>query len=316
MPGRRPDHGVRRGLRLRVHRAREPRPKLGRQLARRRRAPSRIRVETAPDDVGQLRWRADDRWRRRSLRLGQGDRVVGLVRRPAGEHLGQHDPDAVDVDRRPRRLAAELLRREVAQRAGDGPGRRQSAFGVLHDPGDAEVDQPGSAVGFDQDVARLDVAMDDASLVGVGERLCDLRRDPGGFRGRQGTVAPDPVAQRLARDELEDHRRRRVVDVDIVDGDDARMRQRRRGAGLLFEARAHGRVREEVAVEHLDRDRPIEHRVARQPDLGAAAIGQALLEHVALGEARRELGRIDRTCSHAAIVGQRRSVSPAAAPAG
>ena len=105
--------------------------------------------------------------------------------------------------------------------------------------------------------------MDDATLVRVSQRLRDLRCDPGSIRGRQWTSASKPLAQRFALDELEDHGGRRVVDLDIVDGDDARMRQRRGGTRLLIESGAHGRVGEQVAVEDLDRDRPIEHWVSR-----------------------------------------------------
>ena len=57
------------------------------------------------------------------------------------------------------------------------PGRGQR--GGVGDPGDAEVHQLGArlAVLGDDDVLRLDVAVDDAAGVGVVERLAEVGAD-------------------------------------------------------------------------------------------------------------------------------------------
>ena len=48
--------------------------------------------------------------------------------------------------------------------------------------GQAEVDDPGDAVLRHDHVAGLDIAMEDAVLVGLGQPRCDLAGDLQGFR--------------------------------------------------------------------------------------------------------------------------------------
>ena len=97
---------------------------------------------------------------------GEGD-LVG--RRPGpgagpGQRLVQDEAEPVDVRGRRRGRAARLLRAEVM----DGPERRagQGRLRVGRQPRDPEVGDHRPAVGGEQDVARLDVAMDDAAHVG------------------------------------------------------------------------------------------------------------------------------------------------------
>ena len=47
---------------------------------------------------------------------------------------------------------------------------------------------------FEQDVLRLDVAVDDVLPVGVVDRLGDLLRDPQGVGERQGAVPGQALA--------------------------------------------------------------------------------------------------------------------------
>jgi hypothetical protein len=63
----------------------------------------------------------------------------------------------------------------------DGPERRAGKrhLGLGHRPRDTEIDDLDSTVSADQDVARLDVAMDDAARVGGGQRACHRPGDPG-----------------------------------------------------------------------------------------------------------------------------------------
>ena len=73
------------------------------------------------------------------------------------------------------------------------------------DPGDAEVQEAGAVALVDQDVGRLDVAMDDAELVGVVQGVEDMTR-PLEHLGRvDGAAAFQAALQRLALDELGDH---------------------------------------------------------------------------------------------------------------
>ena len=84
--------------------------------------------------------------------------------------------------------------------------------------------------------------MDDAAGVGGGEAVGDRGADLGHFLPRY-RAGPDPLAQRLAFEQLH-HRHRHVVDDrELVDGDDARMGQRGNGAGFGFEPPPHLRDR-------------------------------------------------------------------------
>ena len=94
------------------------------------------------------------------------------VRRPAGQQLEQHAAKTVHVAAAVQRFAANLLRRHVAPRAFDrlldAQETQQTAFGPL---GDAEVDQFHVAVVVDQEIVRLDVAVNPALLVQVVQAM-------------------------------------------------------------------------------------------------------------------------------------------------
>ena len=111
--------------------------------------------------------RGDDRLLLPDLAERLVDRV-GLERRPAGEQGVEHGAQAVDVGRRgdlaPR--AGDLLGRHVRRRAQDQAGLRDPAV-VLEAAGQAEVGDVGPALAVEQDVGRLQVAVEDAAQVGV-----------------------------------------------------------------------------------------------------------------------------------------------------
>ncbi len=91
---------------------------------------------------------------------------VCYKRRPARQQLVQDRPQGVHVGRRPDRvlLAPGLLRRHVARRAHGHAAYGQPAV-ALQPSGQAEIGDLGRAVGGEQDVGRLEVAVDDPALV-------------------------------------------------------------------------------------------------------------------------------------------------------
>ena len=94
-------------------------------------------------------------------------RRLALEWRTAGEHLVKDRTQGVDVGRRTDvpALPARLLGGHVAGRAHDLAGLGVAVVRV--DPlGQAEVGDLGRAVRGEQDVGRLQVAVDDAGLVG------------------------------------------------------------------------------------------------------------------------------------------------------
>ena len=109
--------------------------------------------------------------------MSSGRLRLSAVRQLAGQQLVQHDAERIDVAYRRHGLAAHLLRARVIRRhhaqpiivAGD-----LARIARLQELGDAEVEQLRHAVGADQDVRRLQVAMDDGAAVRVGDRGADL----------------------------------------------------------------------------------------------------------------------------------------------
>ena len=147
----------------------------------------------------------------------------------AGQHLEEHRAEREDVRPRAGFLAFDLLRRHVLQRAEHGPACRQrSRCGDCHGhrvPGQAcrglslrqpEVEQLDRCVlvrmsrasrrpslRTQEDVAGLQVAMNDPVPVGAVERGGDLRGDL--ERARHGNgPSGEPVSQRLTLKVFED----------------------------------------------------------------------------------------------------------------
>ena len=154
--------------------------------------------------------------------LQQQHPPVAAERQLAGQQLVEDDAEAVDVAAGvdPVRLAAGLLGAHVGRRAQHlaVEGHRRLVGLAL---GQAEVHQVRPAVVVEHDVRRLDVAVDDAVVVGVVQGLGDLGDQLGRVAERDRPV-PQPVGQGLALDELLDQVARAVVGLaDLVEGDDA-----------------------------------------------------------------------------------------------
>ena len=154
--------------------------------------------------------------------VGDGHRVLVVEGRPADDHLIQHDAEGVDVAAEVDGAALGLLGREVGGRAHHGARLGEGLLGVAA-PGDAEVGDLDLAAGVDQHVAGLDVAVDDAVLVGEGQRGGDVGADLGRPLGRQRTVLADQLAQRPPLHVLHDDEVRAFLLAPVVDGDDVRM---------------------------------------------------------------------------------------------
>jgi hypothetical protein len=116
--------------------------------------------------------------------LGPGDEPgavlkEGLVGGPlAGEELEQDDAVAVDVALGGGPPGVEVLWSEVAEGAGNDGG--DVAVAGLDERGEAKVAEPGLHVVVEEDVAGLDVAVDDvrdAVVVEVGQASGHAQRD-------------------------------------------------------------------------------------------------------------------------------------------
>jgi hypothetical protein len=220
----------------------------------------------------------------RRPRLGGGDQLqqfvpgVGPERRPPGEQLVEDDAEAVDVGTAVHAvaLAAGLLRAHVGWRAGIAGALAH----VLFPQGQAEVGHVRPAGRVQQDVAGLDVAVDDALAVGVVQRLGDRGCQFRGH-GRRGPVVADQPGEGAALDEP-GHDEAGIFGgaAGVVDGDDVRVVEPGGGAGLGEVDVGVLGAADQPAVRHLDGHAALELVVVGQVDAAEPAFTQQPLDAI------------------------------------
>ena len=189
-----------------------------------------------------------------------GERVL------SGGHLVEQHAEREEIRCRVGWLAAELLRRHVRHRPRHHLGERV----LLRDghgapvPRQTEVEDLEHAVRAHHHVLGLEIAVHDAGVVRAHQRGGELLAQSRDGERRQ-TLALHHRAQGLALDPLHDDERRVGVLAEVVDGDDRRVVQRRGGARLA--QRFRERVGALATAQRLDRDHPVEHRVAGAEDV-------------------------------------------------
>src|SRR3972149_11917941 len=126
--------------------------------------------------------------------------------------------------------------RSAEERAGGGDTRGAG------EPGEAEINDRGAAVGADDHVGRLDVAMDDAAAVSMAEGGAELIKNGQDALEGQGAILGQNGLQRPALDPLKDDEGGSFLLAEFVNRGDPGMVQpggRRRpapeaGEGLLI----------------------------------------------------------------------------------
>ena len=140
-------------------------------------------------------------------------------------------------------------------------------------------------------VVRLDVTVDHAAAVGVGERIGHVAQQPGRLGYRQLALAIEPVAERFALDVGHDVEEEALGLARIEQRKDVGMLQL--GGDLDFAQKAVGpQGRRQLRPQHLDRHFAEVLQILRQIDRGHAALTQLPLEAVVVGEGGGEV-RVD-----------------------
>jgi hypothetical protein len=109
------------------------------------------------------------------MRHGYGQDIVARERRSTGQTLVGEGAERVDVRRRGEWPLRGLFRRHVPRRAKDVAHARQPiGRGGM---GDSEIHQDDPTLAIDEDIARLDVPVDDAGRMSGVECVGRLRHD-------------------------------------------------------------------------------------------------------------------------------------------
>jgi hypothetical protein len=198
------------------------------------------------------------------VRDGHAHRRVGFVGEAVSEQLEDDDAERVCVAAAVERFdAARLLGTHVRGRAHDA--RAAEGARALHHLRDAEVGEEGVAARVEEDVARLEIAVDDAARVRLVERLGHAADDAADL-GEAERAARHAVEERAARHVAHHDERLFLVLAVVVDGDDVGVFERSDDLGFALEARAELLVEGELARQDFDRDLPLHVRVAREVD--------------------------------------------------
>jgi hypothetical protein len=190
-----------------------------------------------------------------------------------------------DVRRRP----APLLGRHVGRRAG------RFRIQVVGRSGQAEIRDAHPTVVTNQDILRLEIAVDDACLVGGGESR------PGGEVQVEHPLRPQLTRrlhgpQRLSAHEFHGEEDFLFKRPDVEDGDDVGMGEPRHGLGfgqqLVATSRAGGRT-PEIGAQELEGDFPVQLRVIRAVHDAHAAPANWVEDDVArqVGASGQRFGR-------------------------
>ena len=227
-------------------------------------------MQAALDDRLQSEGDAGDQGGQRRERLdgdldGEGGEGLGAEGAETRQQLVEHDAQRPDVRARVdlARLA-DLLRRHVRRRAEGrvGGGQIVLIFTEVGHLGDAEVenlDQRRSiGAGGEEEVGGLEVAVDDAERMRLGQRLARLQDVPHGLRDRQPLASVEHSGQRLPVEVLHDHEGDTLPGAPHVHDPDP---------VLALDPRRRPRLPQE-SLEHL----PVEH--VPQHDLDGHPLGQ------------------------------------------
>jgi hypothetical protein len=185
----------------------------------------------------------------------EGELVGAEVHRPARRLLGGHVADGAHHHPRAGHLRGGCAFGAVAPR-----------FGEL---GQAEVQDAHVAVPGHHHVLGLQVAVDDARLVGAGQAVGDLHRKLEDALGGQRARGQD-VAQGTAVHQLHGQEGVAVLGADVVNVHDVRVVEGRGRTGFLLEAGAALVVLGELGGQDLEGDLPLQPRI-----LGAVHLAHA-----------------------------------------
>jgi hypothetical protein len=244
--------------------------------------------EQPVDDLRQLhgmmrRELAERDMRLISDRLGQRMTRAVVERAGSGRQLVQDDAQSEEVAAVIDDATSQLLRRHVVDGANGGADTGQ-VVGRLALAArrkvrrQAKIEQLDQTAVGQEDVSRLDVAVDDARFVRSAKRLHHLSYDVDDFCQRR-RPAHQSCLQADALEELHGDKGERLARAGIENSADVGMVERRRQPCLTLESTNRIDVRGQLLLENLDRDRAREPGILRFVD-NAHPAGAQRADHV------------------------------------
>ena len=128
-------------------------------------------------------------------------------------------------------------------------------------PRQAEVKNLDLPAAHHADILRFEIAMDDVPGVGGREAMGNLYAEVDGLPDRQRAV-DQHLSQRTSVEEFHDGVHRLTIPLEVVNGQDVGMRNRRDRPDLALEAGGRILVGGHVRQQHLDGDLAIEPGIA------------------------------------------------------
>jgi hypothetical protein len=236
------------------------------------------------------------------------DRRPSGERTSAGQHLEQHDAEGVDVAAAVELEAARLLGRHVRRRAHHlrPGGQIRVVAGRRGQLGDPEVDDlhrvPAAVAAHDEDVGRLEIAVEDAGPVRRRQAARTLRHDRERAGRRQRPLALEHAGQVAAVEVLHHDVVAAVgADVEVDDVDDVGMADPAGGDRLAVEPNQHLAAARRGRRQQLDRHGLLGALVLGG-EHGAVAAGADLpAEAIAIAEHARRTGHVARRVGERAV---------------
>ena len=200
-----------------------------------------------------------------------------------------------------RLLGAHVLRRAKRQ----ARLRHACATGLLHGECDTDIRDEGMPT-VQQDVLRLDVAVDHPETVRVTQRVGHLTGNANGRIDGQLPLAVEARAQRFTGHQRHHVVQQRIRFTGIEQRQDMRVLQLGSRAHFAEEAFAAER-HPEVGVEHLDGDVPLMAEIVREADGGHAALTQLAFKAVAVAQRRERRSKTVTGCIAGQSTGRARA---------
>ena len=212
----------------------------------------------------------------------------GIRRGNTAQEFGEHDAECVDI-RSGRNAAHELFGRHIAIR----PGNRRTASlqkRVVDVPEVRQIDFVILAIGFEKDIRRFDIAVNDRGIVMMKffENIDDLYGQRKDVLNAETNAGLDGVGQRFAANELLDEVGVRLVFVEFFDGfvkrRDTRNVERLQCFGFAPEEFIFFPVLDGVDLENFDGDGQAVGFAFGGIDAALRATAQKAREGIAVGD--------------------------------